>query len=88
MSACPLVADFTLAIGSRASRTAHARVKQNVIPSEGLHVRFDDGQTWSTGQSFRLPDAPEERKRLLEFLRRKTGKPITQARLLENVPGW
>jgi hypothetical protein len=68
--------------------TTHTRVKQDVIPREGLHLRFDDGQIWSTGQSFRLPDTPEERKRLLEFLCRKTGKPLTQAKLLDNVPGW
>jgi hypothetical protein len=68
--------------------TSHSRVKNEAIPSEGLHLRFDDGQTWSTGQSFRVPDVPEERKRLLEFLSQKTGKPVMRAKLIENVPGW
>jgi hypothetical protein len=68
--------------------TSHTRVKNEAIPKEGLHLRFDDGQTWSTGQSFRVPDAPEERKRLLEFLSRKTGKPLTRAKMIEHIPGW
>jgi hypothetical protein len=68
--------------------TTHVVVKRDVIPREGLHLRFDDGQTWSTGQTFAVPDAPGERKRLLEFLMSKTGKPILQARLIEEVPGW
>ncbi len=68
--------------------TSHSRVKNEDIPGEGLHLRFDDGRTWSTGQSFRVPDAPEERKRLLDLLSHKSGKPVTRAKLIENVPGW
>jgi hypothetical protein len=68
--------------------TSHLRVKDDAVPREGLHLRFDDGQTWSTGQTFRLPETPEERNHLLEFLVQKTGKPLTPARLIENVPGW
>jgi hypothetical protein len=68
--------------------TSHSLVKNQAIPGEGLHLRFEDGQTWSTGQSFRLPETPEERKRLLDLLSRKSGKPVTHAKLIENVPGW
>lgn len=68
--------------------TSHTWVKNQAIPREGLHLRFDDGKTWGTGQSFSLPEAPEERKRLLELLSRKSGKPVTRAKLIENVPGW
>ena len=68
--------------------TTHVVVKNDIIPREGLHLRFDNDQTWSTGQTFALPDAPEEKKHLLDFLTRKTGKPLTKARLLDDVPGW
>jgi hypothetical protein len=68
--------------------TSHSWVQNEAIPGEGLHLRFDDGQTWSTGQTFRVPDIPEERDRLLELLSRKSGKPITRAKLIEQVPGW
>lgn len=68
--------------------TSHTRVKNDIIPREGLHLRFEDGQTWSTGQTFALPDTAEEKKRLLDFLMQKTGKPLTRARLIEDVPEW
>lgn len=68
--------------------TSHVVVKKEVIPREGLHLRFDDGQTWSTGQTFALPDAAGEKKRLLEFLAQKTDKPLTRAKFIEDVPGW
>lgn len=68
--------------------TSHSWVQNEAIPGEGLHLRFDDGQKWSTGQTFRVPDVPEERKRLLDLLSQKSGKPITQAKLIEQVPGW
>lgn len=68
--------------------TTHEVYKNELIPREGLHLRFDDGQTWSTGQTFALPDVPEEKKRLLDFLVEKTGKPLTKARIIKDVPGW
>ena len=68
--------------------TTHAVVHKEIMPREGLHLRFDDGQTWSTGQTFTLPDAVEKKKRLLDFLSQKTGKPLTRAKLIEEVPGW
>jgi hypothetical protein len=68
--------------------TTHAIEKWIAVSRENLHLRLDDGQTWSTGQNFALPKSPEERKHLLEFLVQKTGKPLTQARFIEDVPGW
>jgi hypothetical protein len=56
-------------------------------PADDLHIRFRDGRTWSTDTTFFLPP-PAQRDRLLEFLARKTGKPITRARRIEDVPGW
>ena len=57
-----------------------------IHPNECLHLRFRDGRTWSTDETFFLPP-PDELDRLLEFLARKTGKPVTRARLIEDVPG-
>jgi hypothetical protein len=54
---------------------------------ERLHLRFRDGRTWSAGTTF-FPSSPAECDRLLEFLARKTGKPIARARRIEDVPGW
>jgi hypothetical protein len=67
--------------------TSHFRGRDQVQSGERLHLRFRDGRTWSTDSTFFLP-APAERDRLLEFLARKTGKRITRARLIKDVPGW
>ena len=53
-----------------------------------VHLRFADGTTWGTGQTFFLPRDAGERQRFLDFLQAKTGKPILRARLIKDVPGW
>ena len=68
--------------------TSHRRVSKEVMKGPDLGLRFSDGRTWRTGGAFHLPHDPDEVKELLDFLRRKTGKPITQARLLDDLPGW
>jgi hypothetical protein len=68
--------------------TSHVLVKQELIAREGLHLRFRDGSTWSTGDTFRLPSTAQERNQLLEWLLRKTGRQVIRARLLNDVPGW
>ena len=68
--------------------SSQRRVGEDVFPGVDVGLRFRDGRTWRTGQTFPLPADDAERDRFLEFLRRKTGKPFTQARLLEDVPGW
>jgi hypothetical protein len=69
--------------------TAYRRQdKQTLVPGQVLGVRFSDGRTWSTDQPFALPSDASELERLLDFLCRKSGKPITRARLLRDVPGW
>jgi hypothetical protein len=68
--------------------TSHITQGKEVVPGHDLGLRFSDGRTWSTDQTFALPRDAAERERLLEFLRRKTGKPITRVRLLKDAPGW
>jgi hypothetical protein len=68
--------------------TSHRRIGKDTEPGQDLGLRFRDGRTWYTDQTFALPGDPAERDRLLEFLQRKTGKPITRARLLKDVPGF
>jgi hypothetical protein len=68
--------------------TSHRKVGKNVMEGEDLGIGFRDARRWSTGQTFRLPRDADERDRLIDFLRRKTGKPVTRARLLSDVPGW
>jgi hypothetical protein len=68
--------------------SSQIRVGKEVFPGVDVGLRFRDGRTWRTGQTFALPTDAAERDRFLDFLRRKTGKPFTQARLLEDVPGW
>jgi hypothetical protein len=53
-----------------------------------IHLRFADGTTWGTDQTFVLPDDDAQRQRFLDFLAEKTGRPITRARRIEDVPGW
>jgi hypothetical protein len=67
--------------------TSHLGSGNQLHSGERLHLRFRDGRTWSTDATFFLPP-PAKRDRLLEFLARKTGKPITHARRIEDVPGW
>jgi hypothetical protein len=68
--------------------TSHERYKGNVFPRDNLHLRFRDGRSWATDETFVLPRDQDQRHRLLDFLRQKTGKPITRARLVTDVPGW
>jgi hypothetical protein len=68
--------------------TSHEQRKGRVFSCENLHLRFRDGRSWGTDGTFILPRDPEQRRQLLDFLHQKTGKPITRARLLTNVPGW
>jgi hypothetical protein len=68
--------------------SSQRRVGDDVFPGVDLGLRFRDGRTWRTGQTFALPVDAGERDRFLEFLRQKTGKPFTQVRLLDDVPGW
>jgi hypothetical protein len=58
------------------------------VPPGDVHLRFADGQTWGTDQTFFLPADAAERQRFFDFLREKTGRPITRARSLQDVPGW
>ncbi len=67
--------------------TTHRRVGKETMAGEDLGLRFGDGRTWTTDQTFALPRDKAERDRLLAFLQQKTGKPITRARLLKDVPG-
>jgi hypothetical protein len=69
---------------------SYADVDQVVLttwPREELHLRFRDGGSWETDDTFPMPQGPE-RARLLDLLQRRTGKPITHARLLTDLPGW
>jgi hypothetical protein len=66
----------------------HRREGKEVVQGGDLGIRFADGRTWSTDATFLLPRDGAERDRLVAFLRRKTGAPITPARLLKDVPGW
>jgi hypothetical protein len=59
--------------------TRHPRKDNEVADREDLEVRFKDGRTWDTDQTFVLPRDPAGRERFLEFLARKTGKPIREA---------
>lgn len=68
--------------------SSHRRVGKDIMEGPELGIRFQDGQTWRTGQTFQLPRDDIERDRLLAFLQRKTGKPIKRLRLLEDMPGW
>jgi hypothetical protein len=58
------------------------------VPPGDVHLRFADGKTWGTDQTFFLPADAAERQRFLDFLAEKTGRPITRARSLQDVPGW
>jgi hypothetical protein len=58
------------------------------VERENIHIRFADGKTWDTDATFMLPRDDAERQRFLDFLRAKTGKPIQEARLIDDVPGW
>jgi hypothetical protein len=68
--------------------TSHRRQAKQVVPGADLGIRFRDGRTWTTDQTFQLPRDAADRDRLLDFLARKTGKPITRARLLKDLAGW
>jgi hypothetical protein len=68
--------------------TTHRQGDKELIAEPGLGLRFSDGRTWNTDDTFRLPHDPGQVQRLLDFLQRKTGKPITHARLLKDLPGW
>jgi hypothetical protein len=57
------------------------------VRRQDVHIRFNDGRTWETDGTFPMPDGAE-RDRFLDFLHRQTGKPITRARLITDVPGW
>lgn len=67
--------------------TSHQAHNGNVWPKEELHIRFRDGRTWDTDDTFRMPHGAE-RDYLLDLLQRKTGKSIIHARLIQDVPGW
>jgi hypothetical protein len=68
--------------------TTHRQANKEQIAEPVLGLRFSDGRTWTTDDTFRLPRDPVQVERLLDFLQLKTGKPITRARLLKDVPGW
>jgi hypothetical protein len=68
--------------------TSHHWDGKNATEGEDLGIRFSDGRKWNTDQTFMMPHDTGERDRLLDFLRRKTGKPILRVRLLSEVPGW
>jgi hypothetical protein len=68
--------------------TTHRQIGKEVVSEPDLGIRFNDGSTWNTDQTFSLPREPAECEHLIAFLVRKTGKPITRARLLKDLPGW
>ena len=68
--------------------TSHRRIGKEITAGQDLGVRFSDGRKWNTDQTFVMPPDAAERDRLLEFLQRKTNKPITRVGLLSDVPGW
>jgi hypothetical protein len=68
--------------------TSHRQVGKEIRRGADLGIRFSDGRSWKTDTTFYMPRDEAECDRLIEFLQRKTGKPITRARLLEDVPGW
>jgi hypothetical protein len=68
--------------------TTHRVVKNKTAEREDIHIRFADGKTWETDETFSLPADAAERKRFLDFLQEKTGRPVTRARLIQDVPGW
>jgi hypothetical protein len=68
--------------------SSHRRAGEDIIEGSELGIRFQDGRTWRTGQTFELPRDNVERDRFLAFLQRKSGKPIQRLRLLTDVPGW
>jgi hypothetical protein len=68
--------------------TTHRRQGKQVVDAEDLGLRFADGSTWGTDQTFSLPHDPQERARLLDFLAHKTGQSYVRVRLLEDAPGW
>jgi len=77
-------------LGSGEEVYSYADVDQVVLttwPKEQLHLRFRNGRTWETDDTFHMPQGPE-RARLLDLLQGKTGKPIIHARLITDVPGW
>lgn len=68
--------------------SSHSQVGKEIVRGEDLGIRFGDGRTWKTDQTFHMPCDVGERDRLLKFLQRKTGKPIVRVRLLSEAPGW
>ena len=68
--------------------SSHRRVGANSIEGSELGIRFQDGRTWRTGQTFALARDNAERNRFFAFLERKTDKPIKRLRLLRDMPGW
>ncbi len=66
----------------------HRRVGKEIDEGFELGIRFRNGQTWSTGQTFQLPRDDAERARFLTFLVQKSGKPLKPIRLLDDMPGW
>src|SRR5262249_34425743 len=67
--------------------SSHRRVGENILEGSELEIRFPDGRTWRTGQTFELPRDNAERDRFLAFLERTTGKPIKLPRLLRDMLG-
>ena len=65
----------------------HRHQNGRALESLGLGLRFETGQKWTADDNVNIPNGNEQ-TRLLEFLQRKTGKPITQVRNLSAAPGW
>jgi hypothetical protein len=68
--------------------TTHVDQGEEVVPRNDVHLRFRDGRTWHMDMNFFRPAGGASLERFLDFLQAKTGKPITRARLIEDVPGW
>jgi len=68
--------------------SSHRKQDKQLVVGQDLGLRFRGGRTWYSTDILRMPDHPEERKRLLDFLQQKTGQPITRVRLLKDLPDW
>jgi hypothetical protein len=65
------VARFTAPIGNSVERPYHV-------------IRFNDGATWTTRDSLRVPDPVKDRE-IMEFVAKASGKPIKEINSIEDL---
>jgi hypothetical protein len=66
----------------------HCWKNKEIVPGVDLGIRFQDGRTCTTGESYWIHHQAADLDRIIAFLSRKTGKPILRVRLLKDVPGY